>query len=226
MENSENIHEIPAKKPRKPYTRKPIAAIPEKLMTPPPPQVPNPNILAMESKIFELVELRYQAQSSVSNAEQVFFQAQAGLKRAQEQFSRIEQEIQYRANLANQMRGGNSGPGLAQNAPPMQTQSASWGYFPDTSSPAVRFDLPSQPMSPPYAPAQGYPAYPPAFDPRQVPAQGVGSAPGFPVDPITGRYSPYPDAGERIGDAGALRQDDNMVARATNLQETLRTRGY
>lgn len=217
MENSENIHEIPAKKPRKPYTRKPIAVIPEKLMTPPPPQAPNPNILAMESKIGELVEQRLHAQMLVSRAAQEFQSSQMRLQGAKDEFNRLEQEIQYRMGLIQQMRGG---PSPAPVPYPSHDPLHGAPPYSDT-----HFFAP-QPMSPPYAPAQGYPPYPPAFDPRQVPSQGVGSAPGFPVDPITGRYSPYPDAGERIGDAGALRQDDNMVARATNLQETLRTRGY
>lgn len=205
MENSENIHEIPAKKPRKPYTRKPIAAIPEKLMTPPPPQVPNPNILAMESKIGELVEARSQAKFNISRAEQVFQQAQMGLRREQEQFSSIEHEIQYRMGLIQQMRGG---PSPAMH--PALGQGLQWEPAPPQP---VSWMQPSQPMSPPYNPTTPYPSYPPAFDPRQVPSQGVGSAPGFPVDPITGRYSPYPDVaggpdGARTSSAEEVRRDE------------------
>lgn len=200
MENLETIVEIPCKKPRKPYTRKAIPEIPKQIAAPLP---PNPNILAMESKIGELVEQRSSAQFAISRANQQFQAAQSVLQSAKDEFTRLEQEIQYRMGLISQMRGG---PG-----PAMTLQ----GVGP---SPVFIYEHPgagyqnAPPLSPPYQPAQPYPQYPPQFDPRMVPAQGVGSAPA----PNYGLYEDVtagPD-GARTGSAEDLRRDE------------LRTRGY
>lgn len=198
MENLETIAEIPAKKPRKPYTRKAIPEIPKQIAAPLP---PNPNILAMESKIGELVEQRSSAQFAISRANQQFQTAQSVLQSAKDEFTRLEQEIQYRMGLIQQMRGG------AAPAP----APAVLRYH--VADPEFTYPNPFAPQSsPPYQPAQPYPQYPPQFDPRMVPAQGVGSAPAP-------NYGLYPDVvggpdGARTESAEDLRRDE------------LRTRGY
>lgn len=173
------------------------------------PIAPNPNISAMESKIGELVEMRTQAQFHLSRVNQAFQRMQLDLQTAKDEFNRLEQEIQYRMGLIQQMRGG--------GAPP-QAQPAQW-YPPGPVTFQPMMDTPHHLSSPPYQPAQPYPTYPAPFDSRMVPAQGVGSVAGFPVNPMTGRYEPYPDV--QGGPDGARTESAEEIRR-----EETRNRGY
>lgn len=190
---TEELKELNEKAKRK-YTKKPVP--------PPPPPVPavNPTIVAMESKIGELVEQRAQAQYQISVAEQAFLQAQSMLKRAQDMFSRIEQEIQYRMNLINQMRGG------APMPPPLNPGVAVSPYWQGS---------PPAPMSPSYAPAAPYPTYPPQFDPRtavQADAFGRASIPA----PNLGLYA----------DVGGTPEGAQTASAESVRMEEMRLRGY
>ena len=184
MSDESNVQEIPqnvTKKARKPYTRRPVQEISQPI---PQPAAPNPTVLALESKIYELSEMRSRAQYEISLANRKLQAAQNELRSAQEEFARIEGEVTYRINLLNQMRGGAPVP------PPSFGQPVGVGYV----TPA---------MSPTYAPATPYPSYPPAFDPRQP--MGVASYPA----PNTGLYPDLgsPD-GARTESAEDIRRDE------------------
>jgi len=201
MENSGEIHEIPAKKARKAYTRKLPSEIPAPI---PVTQAPNPHISAMEAEILGLVGARSQAATQISLANRQLQQAQNNLRNAQEEFQRFEAEVQYRMQIVAQMRGGTPHP-LAPAIPPYPPPQPGIGY----AGPPI--------MSPPYAPAQPYPPYPPAFDPRMVPATGVGSAPA----PNRGLYPDLvggPD-GELTSSAEQMREDPQV-------RDAFRQRGY
>jgi hypothetical protein len=201
MENE--IHEItPPKRKYSPRKPKP-QAIPEHLMTPPP---PNPNVALMEGRVAELVEQRTQAQFHLSRVNQQFQRMQLDLQSAKEEFSRVEQEIQYRMGLINQMRGGQpsqAGSGYA-NAPTVTLPGV--GYFPAANGPATW--MPMQPQSPAYQPAAPYPQYPTPFDPR------------FPVDSVpANNRGLYPDVAGTP--EGAISSSAEGIR-----NEEIRTRGY
>jgi hypothetical protein len=157
----------------------------------------------MESKIGELVEQRSGAQFAISRANQQFQVAQSVLQGAKEEFQRLEQEIQYRMGLINQMRGGT----------PAQMPPVGVGYFPTADAPAAWMAL--SPTSPAYHPAQPYPSYPPPYDPRMVGQPDEYGRASVPAN----NHGLYPDVaagpdGARTGSAEELRRDE------------LRTRGY
>jgi hypothetical protein len=193
MENSGEIHEIPTKKARKPYTKRVTQEIPSPI---PVAQAPNPTIIALEAKIYELSEQRSQAQLAISHANRQVQSAQNQLRSAQEEFQRLEGEVQYRMSLIGQMRGGG-------------TPIPAAAFLPPSPQPAGNYYAGVPTMSPTYAPAMPYPPYPPAFDPRMVPATGVGSAPA----PNHGLYPDLigNDEGAQVGDAEALRRDEMRV---------------
>jgi len=193
MSENVEIHEVPVKKARKPYTKRPVSEIKAAIAVP---QAPNPTIIALEAKIYELSEQRSQAQLAISHANRQVQSAQNQLRAAQEEFQRLEGEVQYRMSLIGQMRGGSPMPAAAFLPP----------------SPQGNYYAGAPVMSPTYAPAMPYPPYPAPFDARLVPATGVGSAPA----PNHGLYPDLigNDEGAQVGDAEALRRDE------------MRSRGY
>jgi hypothetical protein len=200
MSENVEIHEVPVKKARKPYTKRPVSEIKAAIAVP---QAPNPTIIALEAKIYELSEQRSQAQLAISHANRQVQSAQNQLRAAQEEFQRLEGEVQYRMSLIGQMRGGSPMPAAAFLPPSPQPSGNYYAGFPATS--------------PTYAPAMPYPPYPPAFDPRMVPATGVGSAPA----PNRGLYPDLaggPD-GELASSAQQQREDPEV-------REAFRQRGY
>jgi hypothetical protein len=201
MENEEKIAEFSAPKGKRPYFRRPIKDDSEKIQNIAP---PNPTILALEAKIYELSEQRSQAQMAISRANQQFQHAQQNLKFAQDEFQRLDGEVQYRMQLIGQMRGGPPQHLTPNSESPWHGQ---LGQLP----PQQTYPWP-QPQSPTYTPATPYPQYPAPFDPRMVPSSGIGGIPG-------NNMGLYPDVG---GSPDGARTESAEGVR----MEEMRTRGY
>ena len=209
MADDTEILQMPPKAKRHYSPRKPKQPEPAPI---PSPQAPNPNVLAAESRINELIEQRLQAQFAMSRANQALQSAQMQFQNARDEVSRLEGEINYRQSVVNQMRGVSSaGSGYPTAPAPTAQDSFYWHGQP----PVAQFQpapAPWQQQSPSYAPASPYPQYPAPFDPRLVPQVGVGAIPA----PNHGLYPDLvggPD-GSRTESAEQLRMDE------------MRSRGY
>ena len=113
------------KSSKRKYNRKPV---------PVPPPAPNPTVLALESKILELVEQRMAANQRIAQATAQVGQANSALQLAQMELQNIEREVSYRLNLIAQMKGESrtviSGPAGTEWLPPLP-QTTAFGRVPE-----------------------------------------------------------------------------------------------
>jgi hypothetical protein len=73
------------------------------------PEPPSPAVLSLEADVLELVKQRTAAQRDIVATTAAVNQANANMQRAQQTFSYLEQEVQYRMALIAQMKGGTAG---------------------------------------------------------------------------------------------------------------------
>lgn len=101
---TKTVPETPVLPQKRKYTKRPPTA---PLVHPAAaPEPPNLAILALQQDIVDMVQRREQAQQGISQAMVAVSEANSSLQIAQQHFTNLEREVQYRMGLITQMRGG------------------------------------------------------------------------------------------------------------------------